>query len=136
MSDPDEIPAAARALIRERIHSIEALEVIVALYQHRAETLSLGHVARLLRVSDSAVESAVVELERGGLAEQPTRGAVRYRPQAPEVDAAVVALLYAYEHFRVETLVLISSNAIHRVRNDALRTFAEAFRLGGRKKDG
>jgi Mn-dependent DtxR family transcriptional regulator len=136
MSDPDEIPAAARTLIREHIHSIEALEVIVALYEHRAETLSIGHVAKLLRVSDSAVESAVGELERAGLAEQPTRGAVRYRPQRPEVDEAVVALLFAYEHFRVETLVLISSNAIHRVRDDALRTFAEAFRLGGRKRDG
>jgi DNA-binding transcriptional regulator GbsR (MarR family) len=135
MSEDDQIPPEVRKLIHERIHSIEALEVLLMLYRQRARAVALDEMVTQLRIGRASVEAAVSELESAGLATRDSV-AVGYRPTPLEIDQAVASLLHTYENFRVETLVLISSNAIKRVRNDALRTFAEAFRLGGKKTDG
>jgi biotin operon repressor len=131
----EQIPPEVSRLVQGHIHSIEALEVLVFLYQRRDRAVALSEIADQLRISRASAEAGVNELAAAGLA---TRDSVAagYRPTSLDLDQAVAGLVHAYEHFRVETLVLISSNAIHRVRNDALRIFAEAFRLGGKKKDG
>jgi hypothetical protein len=135
MTDEDQIPLEVRKLIQERIHSIEALEVLLMLYQQRVRALPLTEIAAQLRIGKASVEAALSELESTGLARRAAEEAV-YPPTPLELERAIAGLLHTYEHFRVEILVMISKNAIGRVRNDALRTFAEAFRLGGKKKDG
>jgi hypothetical protein len=135
LSDDYDIPSAARDLIQERIHSIEALEVVLALRERRERVVTAGDLSASLRISASSVESALSELCEGGLVAC-ERGTARYQPSSGELESAVEALVQAYEHHRVEILVLISKNAIGRVRNDALRTFAEAFRVRKGKDDG
>jgi DNA-binding IclR family transcriptional regulator len=135
MSSEEQIPQEVRELIQEHIHSIEALEVLLFLFQRHDRWLSMVDIARELRIGDSSVQAAVADLTTHGFVERDTTAA-QYRVGTTHKDRSVAALLHTYEHARVETLVMISRNAIGRVRNDALKIFAEAFRLGGRKKDG
>ncbi len=135
LADDDDIPALARGLIEQRLHSIEALEVVLALRERAGQTVAVRDLSAKLRISAASVESALTELCNASLAT--CHGdAARYQPGSPELGDAVEALVVAYEHKRVEVLVLISKNAIGRVRNGALKTFAEAFRVRGRKDDG
>lgn len=136
MSDDEQIPPIARDLAREKVHSIEALEVLAALQRARELALSSAELAARLRIGESAVQAVVGALVEGELATLDAQGRAQYRPRTDELDQAVVALLDSYDRFRVETLAMISSNAIGRVRDNALRTFAEAFRVRGRKNDG
>jgi RIO-like serine/threonine protein kinase len=135
MTSEEQIPDDVRHLIQERIHSIEALEVLLLLFQRHGQWLSMAAVAGELRIGESSVEAAVADLVSNGFVERDA-SAAQYRLGATNTDHVVAKLLRTYEGARVEVLVMISRNAIGRVRNDALRTFAEAFRLGGRKKDG
>lgn len=135
MSDDEQIPRAARDLIIERIHSIEALEVVVALHERKERAVPTRELCATLRISPSSAESALQELCSGGLVVCEPDSA-RYQPSSRELDAAVESLVDAYARHRVETLVLISKNAIGRVRNDALRIFAEAFRVRKGNDDG
>jgi biotin operon repressor len=134
LADDDQIPALARELIKERIHSIEALEVVLALRERKGQPVAYAELSATLRISESSVDSALDELRAGGLVVC-QGGKACYQP-APQLEPAVASLVETYAQMRVETLVLISKNAIGRVRNDALRTFSEAFRLRGRKDDG
>ena len=131
----EQIPEDVRQLIQEHIHSIEALEVLLFLFQRRDQRVPIAGIARELRIGDSSVDAAVEDLTTHGLVERNATGA-QYRLGAAQMDGAVATLLHTYDSARVETLVMISRNAIGRVRNDALRIFSEAFRLGGKKKDG
>jgi hypothetical protein len=133
LSDDDQIPPLVRELIRERIRSIEALEVVVLLRERAAEALSLDELARLLRLGRPSVEQAVDELSVVSFLEREPDGRVRYAPGPGATDAAVDALVHTYQHQRVEILVFISQSALSRVRDNALRTFAEAFRVRGKK---
>jgi hypothetical protein len=131
----DDIPALARGLIEQRIHSIEALEVVLALRERGNDKVSVRDLSAKLRISVESTEGALAELVNADLVSRHGDMA-RYQPASAELQEAVEALVVTYEHKRVETLVLISKNAIGRVRNDALKTFAEAFRVRGRKDDG
>jgi hypothetical protein len=135
VSEDDEIPLLARELIQKRIHSIEALEVVLALHEQAGQAVPKQELCTKLRISSASADSALAELCSGGLVE--CHGAeAHYRPATAELAEAVDALVVSYAQKRVEMLVLISKNAIGRVRNGALRTFAEAFRVRGRKDDG
>jgi hypothetical protein len=45
-------------------------------------------------------------------------------------------LLEVYESNRIELMMLLSANAIERMRTGALRAFADAFVIGRNRKDG
>jgi hypothetical protein len=134
VSNEEQLPLAVRELIRERVRSIEALEVVVSLREVRGHTTTLAELAAKLRISTSATAAAVEELSNAGLVRIEADGSVLYDAGSPELDRSVAELVDCYSHLRVETLVFISSNAIGRVRKSALHTFAEAFKLQGRKK--
>jgi hypothetical protein len=128
-----------RNLIRDRIRSIEQLETLLLIRMEPARIWKLKEISDALRCTDSVAESAIATLCRSGLAEpkdSPQGRGHRYAPESAEIDAHVRELADTYQNYRVETLVFISSNAINRVRSQALNTFAEAFRLRGPKKDG
>jgi hypothetical protein len=129
-----ELSPEVRELVRERITSIEALEVLVALREAGSRAITLTELGVNARLSPAAVKTAVDELEKAELIVLLDGPCVRYQAATLELDRAVTALLDAYSASRVEILVLISQNAIGRVRTSALSTFAEAFKLQGRKK--
>lgn len=139
LTDPGAIPEQVRDLISRSLHSIEALEVLLVLRGPVVRTWTAAQLASELRLPESAVLAALEALIVRHLALQTSDAPplqYQYRLQAPEAEETVVELAAIYAHNRVEVLMQISSNAIERVRRGALRTFSDAFRLPGRKKDG
>jgi predicted transcriptional regulator len=135
--DESAIPARVRDLVRASLHSIEELEVLLKL--HAGGRWTVAQLSCELRLPESTIEAAVQALAQNKLATQV--GAERpwhyvYAPQAPEVQQAVDELAATYAENRVPILMFISSTAIERVREGALKAFADAFRLSGRTKDG
>jgi hypothetical protein len=129
-----ELSPEVRELIRERITSIEALEVLVSLREVGGRAVTLAELAVNVRLAPAAVNTAVDELQKAGLIALLDGPCVRYQAATLELDRSVTALVDAYAASRVEILVFISQSAIGRVRTSALSTFAEAFKLQGRKK--
>jgi hypothetical protein len=124
-------------LLEEQVRSIEELEVLMALQAERASWLPVQLLASKVRLSLESTRTAVEQLAAKGLVSSDPSGVeVRYAPASAELDARVEQLVLDYTNHRVELLVLISSNAMNRVRKGALHTFSEAFRLRGPKKDG
>jgi hypothetical protein len=113
------------ALISERLHSIEQLEVLLLLHAYEGRWWTTREISQTLRVTESLVASALSALRERKLARY-EGGRFRY---ADTHDEAVSELARCYAEYRVETLVLLSSKALERVRLSAVRTFAEAFRL-------
>jgi hypothetical protein len=130
----EELPVEVRELLRERITSIEALEVAVALFESEGRARSVAELAAQLRLPESSVKGAMGELEIAGIAALEGAESARFQTSSPELERSLRSLVASYEKLRVEMLVFISQNAIRRVRTNALTTFAEAFRLQGRKK--
>jgi hypothetical protein len=134
VSDEDALPPLASELIRERIHTIEGLEVVLALRAQGTHALELSALASSLRITEAAVNTAIDDLVRVRLVVRMPEQRARYSPESEGVDRAMTAVAETYQTQRVETLVLIANLAIGRVRSSALHTFAEAFRLRGPKK--
>lgn len=133
------MPERVRELISRSIHSIEALEVLLVLRGTVVRTWTAAQLASELRLPESAVVTALQALVLSQLALQASDESplpYQYRLQQPEAEETVDELAKTYARNRVEVLMQISSNAIDRVRKGALKTFSDAFRLTGRKKDG
>lgn len=132
------IPDAVRELVRERVHAIEQIELLLLLRAEAASTPSAVHDAKLLaerlRLSESVVRPALAHLVSSELLEQTAAG-FAYRPRNEALAAAVDELATCYADARVEMLRLISANSVERLRSSSLKVFAEAFRLRRRKKD-
>lgn len=58
----------------------------------------------------------------------------QYSPATPEIARNVETLERTYREERATVAMMMSTNAMERVRTSAIRTFAEAFRLRGSKK--
>jgi hypothetical protein len=131
-----QIPESVQALLRERIQSIEELEILLLLFSQPTRFWSEADIARELRTSSQLVGAGVRALIEGGLARKTDKNLFAFGPADAETDRVVRELTQVYNERRVDVLVFISESAISRVRHSALRTFAGAFRLTGRKKDG
>lgn len=132
-----------KALLRDHIESFEQLEILLLLHRRPGDTWTPDSVARELSMNmdpDDA-EAALDDLYRRSLAYVRGDGAERlyqYRQGAPNLEATIHALSEGYEEHRLEVIKLMNKNAIERVRTSAMRTFADAFFVGGggKKKDG
>jgi hypothetical protein len=131
-----QLPASVETLLRERIRSVEDLEILLLLHRERERALPRADIASILRINVQLAMAALNNLVNAGLVVEPSGAAFQYAPARSELDAAVGELAAFYPEHRIEVLVFISQNAISRVRQDALRTFAGAFQITGRKKDG
>jgi hypothetical protein len=139
LTESGAIPESVRELISRSVHSIEELEVLLVLRGPVMRSWTAAQLASELRLPEGVLLTALQALVVSELALQlddspPLQ--YQYRLQVPEAEEAVEDLAEIYAQNRVEVLMLISSNAIERVRKGALRTFSDAFRLRGRKKDG
>ena len=131
-----QIPAPVETLLRERIRSVEELEILLLLHAADSQAVPRAEIASKLRIQPHLVSSALAKLLDAGLVSEPTSAAFRFEPRGPELRAPVDDLAKFYPDHRIEVLVFISQNALSRVRQDALRTFSGAFQITGRKKDG
>lgn len=132
MSSPGLPPRVAQFIARN-IDSIEKLEVLLLLRARVPDGFSAARVAAELRIAEGSARARLQDLAARGLAraQGPTPEYVYPQGGDPEQDADVAQLAEAYAQRRVSVISFIFSNP-----QDKLRGFADAFRLGGGKKEG
>lgn len=123
-----------RTFLRDIISTHEQLEVLLLLLGARDRAFTFDEIGTRLRITISdAAEAADALVKRGVI----RRGAAERSVRVPElVDPNCEKLVRACEERRLEVMKLMSQNAIDRLRNDVLRTFADAFVVGKDKKNG
>lgn len=129
MSD---ISKDVRTLIRERLVSMDHIEVLMRLKDADPEVQTPVQLERSTRLGPQTVSRALADLVHAGLAEQePASNTYRYAPRAARDRAAVdeVAVLY---HQRPVTLVKL----VYEQPPTAVKSFADAFRLRDDREDG
>jgi hypothetical protein len=130
----DSAPDDLQRFLVEHVISYEELDVLLLLvrgggdWSAKSVGESLGAATRDCRV---ALESLVA---RGLLATAGDPATFRYSPKTDEIARGVDMLDRTYREQRALVAMMMSSNALERVRTSAIRTFAEAFRLKGPKK--
>jgi hypothetical protein len=125
-----------QALLRDRVESFEAIEVLLLLRRCREQAWTPDAVARELSIEPAIAAEALDHLRRGNLLAARADGATmlfNYHPGDASLEAAVQGLARAYDENRLEVIKLMSANAIERVRTSAMKAFADAFLLGGTK---
>jgi hypothetical protein len=135
-----ELDPAIRRLLSEHVTSYEQLEALLLLHATPAQARSAEEVAAALRITVAGVAGALKELgEHRLLVAQGASAAAqrwRYAPADGSLATSVDKLAQAYAGQRLEVVKQMSTNAIERLRSSAARTFADAFLLRGKRKDG
>jgi DNA-binding Lrp family transcriptional regulator len=113
-----------RSLVGEHIVSVEQLEVLLLLHQHRDREWSAAQVNDEIKSSVNSVRERLANLESRGFLR---RQGDRYRYDAANVnDAAVAELAIAYLQRRFTIIEMIFSKPLEK-----LRGFARAFKIRG-----
>jgi hypothetical protein len=121
---PASIPEPLLRFIKEHIHSVLQLEVLL-LMRERGGDWTADALARELRITQQSAELRLVDLRlRGLLAPGVEPGSFRYAPSSPELALLTDALAELYAAARYTVINLIFSEP-----GDSARTLAEAFRL-------
>jgi DNA-binding IclR family transcriptional regulator len=135
MAEP--IPSDLLELLRQRVGSLEELEVLLLLQRTRERRWEVFEITRELGLPDGIVDTTLVALRSQGFvaSEGPGGREWNYQPRTAELAALVERLAAVYVERRLEVMRLLSAWALERVRDSAARAFADAFVLR-RKKDG
>lgn len=113
-----------RSLVGEHIVSVEQLEVLLLLHQHRDRDWSATQVNDEIKSSVSSVRERLANLESRGFLR---RQGDMYRYDAANInDAAVGELATTYSQRRFTIIEMIFSKPLEK-----LRGFARAFRIRG-----
>ena len=109
------------------------LEILLLLHQTPLRNWTAPDVARELRIDPLWAAAQLELLYARGLAERAgiSPHLYRFRPQTQSLDETVDTLAQAYADRRVSVISLIYAKP-----PDALRSFADAFRLRKDKLDG
>lgn len=118
-------PPAARKLLDEVIDSFEKLEIVLHVHRTGLSVINTREIAEAISMSVDEVEKCVKVLRHERVFEA-----------AGPWATAVTALAQMYEDDRLEVLNYMTKKALARVRQDAARTFADAFVIKPAKKKG
>lgn len=128
MAGPPKIPAPLHSFIRQHIHSVLQLEVLLWL-RAQGGGWTAEEVAQELRITDDSAEVRLRDLMlRNLVAQDPTTKRYSYAPATPELADLVAELDELYANARYTVINLIFS-----IPGDSARSLAEAFRI--RRKD-
>ncbi len=133
------IDGDVEAFLRQHVKSYEHLEALLLLRSHRDEDWTSEAVAEKLRITPAAAQEAIDHFGATGLILSQASGsrpAFRYRPASESLESMVDRLVQTYGENRLGIIRLMNAGAIDRVRSAAVRTFANAFRLGKKHKKG
>jgi hypothetical protein len=126
---------ALQRFLLEHVASYEELDVLLLLARNAGAAWTVRSVAEALGPATDDSRAALEALAAHGLlAIGPEPATFRYAPPNDEVARAVELLETTYREQRATVAMMMSTNALERVRSSAIRTFAEAFRLKGPKK--
>jgi len=120
------IADSVRKLITQRIDSIEQLEVLLLMREHRERGWTVEAISDHLRSSVMSVGGRLKLLVQHGLIDH-SNGSYRYAA-AGEIDDTVGQLAQAYVEHRFSVIELIFDKP-----SDKLRVFADAFRVGSNR---
>jgi hypothetical protein len=130
-----ELSAQLEAFLFDHVESFEELEVLLLVHQRRDTAWTAKQAAVELRIGADAAARAFQRLHDIRLVEQVGNSEPRYKYRPDPLQAERVdELANTYESDRLVVINTLSKQAIERIRVSAARTFADAFRLGGRKK--
>ena len=125
----NEIPAEVRRLVRERVGTMDHVEVLMRLHADPNVALTASEVEAASRLGPETVRRSLDHLVRAGLARHdPASDSWRYAAGSIEDRRAVEALSVMY-HQRPVSLVKL----IYEQPPTPIKLFSDAFRL--RKED-
>jgi hypothetical protein len=122
---PSELPPDVLQLLRERIRSIEQLEILLLLRESEGRLWTSGEVYKQVRSSERSVEQTLQGLCGKGLlfCDVPT-SRYRFEPQTEALKTTIDQLAHLYAERRVRVVEAIYSEPL-----SAVDEFARAFRL-------
>lgn len=139
MVNPHDVSRELKLFLLGRVSSYEQLETLLLLHRRRDDSFSPQAVAEVLHVSEIVVAEALEHLCRENLLDVQGAGETRvfkYAPASFYLAKLVDQLAEIWNDNHLTVMNVMSSNAIERVRTEALRTFSDAFLLGKKKSDG
>lgn len=129
MASATQIPEPVADFVRQHIHSVLQLELLLWL-REKPGRWSAEQVAAELRITDQSAQFRLKDLSLRGLIVEDAQGRTySYGPKTQELANVVDALNECYATTRYSIINLIFS-----VPGDSARSLAEAFRI--RKKKG
>ncbi|MFO7177341.1 MAG: hypothetical protein DIU78_001465 [Pseudomonadota bacterium] len=122
------IPEHIVRFIRQHIHSVLQLEMLLLLRERGGEWTTISLAAEL-RITEQSSDFRLRDLVlRGFLVQDPQAKTYRYAPQSEELDALVAELAECYATTRYTVINLIFS-----VPGDSDRSLADALRIPEKK---
>lgn len=125
------IPDHIKKFVDQNIETIDQLEILRVLSEHRTQEWSVLHLSREVQAQPGVITNHLAALKSRGLLTSIARGQETlwmYTAQTPELDKSVQDLLQCYQERPVTMIRMVYAKAA-----DALKTFADAFRI--RKED-
>jgi hypothetical protein len=119
----DDFPPDVKEFIRQNIHSLAQLEVLLALREEPSRCWTTDEITSRLYLQPQMVSGLLSDLVRRGFAVREDTG-VRYQPANQVAAGLIERLAQLYHDRRVAVTTEIFSKPI-----DSLRAFADAFRL-------
>ena len=125
MPSPGELPSDVLQLLRERIRSIEQLEILLLLRESGDRMWTAGEVYKQVRSSERSVAQTLQGLcSKGLLFCDAATSQFRFEPQTEALRVTIDQLADLYAERRVRVVEAIYSEPL-----DAVDEFAKAFRL-------
>jgi hypothetical protein len=119
----DEFPADVKDFIRQSIHSLAQLEVLLMLRGEPERVWTAEDVAKILYMQPPVATDLLVDLVRRGLAAQ-ADASFHYQPANDALRDLIERLAQLYHDRRVAVTTEIYSKPV-----DFVKAFADAFRL-------
>lgn len=123
---PGELPKDVQQLFKQRLRSIEQLEILLLLRENEAHHWSVPEVYKKIRSSERSVREAMEVLTQKGMLKSnaPASPTFSYSPESPELRATLDRLAHLYVERRVRIVEAIYSEPV-----SAVDEFAKAFRI-------
>lgn len=118
------------AFLRQHVHSVEQLEILLLLFMHPDKKWSASDVSVEMRSASASASARLTELARSGLlVNDEGAGTFSYR-SAAEHDESVALLAATYAERRHAVIEAIFAPA-----SGSMEMFAEAFRFRRKRGD-
>lgn len=124
------VPPDVVQFIRECVDRLETLDVLLLLQASAGRKLTVRQISDEMRSSALAVESSLEVLLSRGLVSSGGDGYL-YRPRTAELEQKTQKLAVCYREKRSAVITIIFSRP-----GDAVRSFADAFRIKRDPSDG
>lgn len=125
------IPQDVQVLLRDHINTYERLEVLLLLAQNREAEWTIETLSERAKMPVSACADAFAELQAALIVapvdKRSAQGSIVYVPATEALEQTVKRLAACYSEHPLEILKFLSASAMERVRNAALRRFADTF---------